>query len=179
MKKITLLFIALAIGIMLLGLAGCGAKQPETAEPPAAVGLANPLTELSKEEFDKSGFGLIPPEGAADVKYFTIATDPMTYQMTFTLNGSGYTVRVQPTGSVDNELPDISGMYYEWENQAFRQVGYNEAFVYWIEGGPGHITWLDKVPGLLYDVSVDTGANADTLASVAATCCPPTQGDVG
>ncbi len=59
MKKITLAFIALLIGILLLGLYGCGKKPAERVSEAGVVGLASPMTELRREDPDKSGFGFI------------------------------------------------------------------------------------------------------------------------
>lgn len=174
MKKNIFVIMALSLAILVIGISGCG-KTAQAAEP---VGMPNPMTELTQEEFEACSFNLTAPEGAEDIKYFSIAGgDNAITQMSFTLDGAKYSIRVQPTNITSGELPDISGMFYEWTHTEEVQVGYNTAHFYCRDGGPGHICWLDVVPGLLYDLSVDTGADRDTMASLAELCCPPVQGN--
>ncbi|MDO4982451.1 MAG: hypothetical protein Q4E35_02720 [Eubacteriales bacterium] len=175
MKK----FITMLTLLMLIfALCGCGAKIKDEAKP---IGMPNPMTEVTAQELlDKQGFTFELPEGAEDVHYFTIDGEQVISQMTFVLDGKKVCCRIMPDGIPENrEVKDISGMYYDWKVTENGKVFYNDAVFRLNEGEQGWVGWYDYVPGLLYNVSMDSGASVEALTLLAETCNHPVQGDVG
>lgn len=84
-------------------------KIPEELEDGRIVGMANPMAEVTEDEFmSKLGIELGTIEGAANVKYFMINNE--LGEMVFTIDNMEYTARVKATP----EFEDISGMYFDW-----------------------------------------------------------------
>ena len=157
------------IAILCLTLCACGKKE----EPVA--GMANPLHEATQESIlETVGISFQVPANAEDVTFWTIDTDPVTAQMKFSFDGDEYCYRVSSTA----EYTDISGMYYEWENEDSCPVQYNEANVYWNDFKEGVILWYDAAPGMMYSLSQNTNATFGTLDTMANALYEPTQGDV-
>ena len=175
MKKI---ISALTVLTLALSLCGCGAKAKDEAQP---VGMPNPLTEVTAQELlEKTGFHFNTPDGAEDIHYFTLEAETLTAQMTFKVDGKKVTVRAIPDGIPENRVVrDISGMYYEWKTVENGPVFYNDATFKLNEGEQGWVGWYDYVPGITYNVSMDSGASVAELTRLAEICCPPVQGDVG
>lgn len=106
-KKIAMIVF---MGILCLGLLGCGKKD----SPAAKDGMENPIKEVKKEELERVGVEMEEPDGAADMNYYIIGDE--TAQITFTLGGHEYIYR----GARTEE--DISGIYEEFEGDS---VSYN------------------------------------------------------
>ena len=49
----------------------------------------------------------------------------------------------------------------------------------WNEDGSGKLVWFDLVPGLLYSLTMDSGASEQALMDMAAQLYEPAQGDAG
>ena len=200
MKKISILLMILSLAL----LCACGGEEannaPATPEPaqvetPADDGIPtepdqqpeeentmipNPVKEVTAQELGElTGVFLTAPEGV-EAAFSVIESEHNIAQMRFVRDGVEVTVRVCSAGIPEGEPEDISGLYYEWENTAEDvAVGYNSAYIHWNEGENGYITWYDFAPGLLYAVSVDSGATADSLTQLAVELYAPVQGEVG
>lgn len=200
MKKFAILLMILVLAL----LCACGGEEannaPATPEPaqvetPADDGIPtepvqqpeeentmipNPVKEVTAQELGElTGVFLTAPEGV-EAAFSVIESEHNIAQMRFVRDGVEVTVRVCSAGIPEGEPEDISGLYYEWENTAEDvAVGYNSAYIHWNEGETGYITWYDFAPGLLYAVSVDSGATADSLTQLAVELYAPVQGEVG
>lgn len=107
----------------------------ETATPEVelegepAVGMANPvLTVGSSFDFTPLGFVLDAPEGATDMSYAII--DDEIAQITFTLDGSTYTLRASELV----ETEDLHGYYGEFGEEAMGSDASGDLFAYTLEG---------------------------------------------
>ena len=177
-KKMKKLFLLLCAVCLMLALAGCGQK---TAEEAQGAELENPVTEVSGQELlTKTGISFCLPEGAENAAYSYIDDgEQVIAQLRFTLDGADCAARAVSTGIPGDVLPDISGLYYEWQHSGTGEVGYNSAQLHWNEGEAGHAAWYDYAPGILYSLSMDSGAGRDALLAIAAESCPPMQGEAG
>lgn len=164
------LYCLLATGVMLL-LSACGG-----AAPAEYASEGNPLRSVTAEQMEAElGVRFSLPEGAQDADYTIISGEQPLAQVTFLLDGATCCCRAQSADIPGEELPDISGMYYTWEERATDLVGYNEALLSWIEGQEGVIRWYDYAPGLLYSVSVSSGAGMAELIALAEEIYVPVQ----
>ena len=147
------------------------------------TGLANPWTEMTKEELEQvSGVPFGVPEGAEALVYRWLASEGLA-EMQFTLDGDEFIARVQPAQLQEGELMNISGMYFDWEHEeeitvngccgtiGLAQTGSED----WVE----LCQWYDLAPGLMYSLSVYTSGDPDglDLTAVAEQVYIPTQGD--
>ena len=92
---------------------------------PAAdkVALANPWKDLSREELEQvSGMSFGVPEGAENIAYRWLENDALA-EMQFTMDGDEYCARAQGAELAEGELMNISGMYFQWENEEDITVG--------------------------------------------------------
>ena len=200
MKKIAVL--ALAV-LMVLVLCACGSKSKTEEEPVA--NMVNPVHECTKEELvQATGIALDAPDGAGDVSYsyIDIAEGHPISQVNFSLDGKKYCYRAQPTeytsisanvaedaSSQDlfaavNDCTNIgaalSGMHFKWECISLIDIAETrDGVVAFNTGKQGFVSWLDVVPGVLYSLSTDNGAEQDLLTDMAELCFVPLQGEVG
>ena len=177
MKKIAIVFMILVLVL----LCGCGGEAPTVSEAEKEnTMIPNPVKAVAAEELGElTGVFLTAPEGV-EAAFSVIEGERSIAQMSFERNGAKVTLRVCSAGIPEGEPEDISGLYYEWGNTAEDvAVGYNSAYLHWNEGETGYITWYDFAPGLLYAVSVDSGATADSLTQLAVELYAPVQGEVG
>ena len=187
MKKAVIFLVVFALAL----LCGCGGEAanhasvaPESVQQPEAEGestmIPNPVKEVSAQELGElTGVFLTAPEGV-EATFRVIDAERSIAQMCFERDGVKVTLRVCAAGIPEGEPEDISGLYYTWENNAGDiPVGYNSACLHWNEGGAGYITWYDFAPGLLFAVSVDSGAAEDILTQLAEELYAPVQGEVG
>ena len=157
MKRILILAMAL--------LMCCGAALAEVN-----VGLANPWVETSAEGLmDLLGLKLGVPEGATDVSWRMMESAQMG-ELSFTWEGLEYTARVAPAEAFE----DISGMYYEWEQQVECTVGRGAGTCYRAQEEGLTIDlclWYDDLTGLMYSLTTsdadldgfDIGAAAEQV----------------
>ena len=151
----------------------------EVGEP---VGIANPWTELSGEDFTRvSGVSFRVPEGAENVIWRWMESESLA-ELQFTLDGADFCARAQPAALRDGELMDISGIYYYWESEEKITVAHCSGILSgaradasdWVE----RCLWYDAAPGLMYSLSAVT-ENPDglDLAAVAEQIYIPLQGN--
>jgi len=126
----------------------------------------------------------VAPDGAENILYYTVsvegsAGEPLKAAGTsFRLDGLRYDYRTSSTGMF--EVQDLSGMTEDaYENQGQAELGWCTADLYWNDGGTGKILWLDFAPGLLYSLSMESGASEEALLDMAEVLYAPVQGDVG
>lgn len=125
-----------------------------------SAGLANPWVDMTEDElWQTAGVKLNLPEGADATAYRWLEAEKMA-EMQFTLDGDEYCARVKPAALEHGQVENISGIYYQWENEEAIEVA----------GRPGTLgiaqtgsedwvelcLWYDLVPGLMYSLSVST-----------------------
>ena len=153
--KIFCLLLALAL------LAGCGRTAAPTNE--SAAGLPNPQKESSESEIlTRFGTVMSLPQGGLVDDYFIIEGENSVAEMRFSLKDSNYVARFMPAA----EYEDISGMHYEWQHTETANDLYNTTLRY-NDGAEGVIDLYDANLGLVCSLSTDSGADPDTLRSVA------------
>lgn len=153
------------------------APAPEETPAPAAVILPNPVHETDEAGLlGATGLTLPTPEGAENVRrsYIDMAGEAPIAQLDFTLDGKAATLRAQANGAV--RPADISGLYYDWTENGTAQVGSRDAELH-TNGAAGYIAWADAAPGILYNLSMTEGADAETLTALANAAFFPLQGD--
>ncbi|MDO4960502.1 MAG: hypothetical protein Q4E57_01405 [Eubacteriales bacterium] len=200
MKKAILICL---MAVSVISLCACGQKKAAEETTAAAAGMANPnlygVTEETLLEYTGLSFNM--PQGAENVSYNVIAyeSESPIAEMNFTLDGNSAYIRAKSTGLLPDDLPDItasaqdliaaakekpefdiSGLYYDWTGAKVTTVDYNDAFLYlYDKENTGFIAWLDVVPGILYNLGMTEGADADKLESLATAAYLPMQGEVG
>ena len=129
-------------------------------EAAPAVGLANPWTDLTAEELrEKTGIVFGVPKGAENVIYRYLAAENLA-EMQFTLGQDEFSARIQPAALKEDELINISGMYFAWENEEKVTVAgfpgmHGEAKTgssEWVQ----LCLWADAAGGRMYALSVYT-----------------------
>ena len=153
-KMIKYVLVLVAIALMLVG---CG---KETAK----VQVVNPIQTLSKEEIaEKTGILLAIPEESEDVVCSLISGGNVSLaQAKFTINGMQVTLRAQATDQ--EEILDISGLYYEWTETTNVLLDTVEAQVN-VKGDIGYIAWVNA--GVAYNLSMTQVANTEILIELA------------
>lgn len=122
----------------------------------------------------------VAPDGAEQVVYDVLTLDELTVgETTFVLDGISYTYRTAATPEITADFADISGLTNPYPVDESAAVSYCDARLSYEAGGSGKIVWFDPVPGLLYSLSMDSGASADALVGIAEQLFSPAQGNVG
>ncbi|MBQ0065124.1 MAG: hypothetical protein KBT48_05125 [Firmicutes bacterium] len=186
---------AFMAGLLACGMVGCAsqpAQQEEVQEEGTAhAGMANPnVYDVSEDEMtQKTGISLPMPKEASDVKYNIIGEteEHPIAEVEFTLNGKKMYLRAQstqllpanPSASQEElEKYNISGLNYEWDTTQQEKVKYCEGFIFVnTKEGAGYIMWEDVVPGILYNLGMEKGADAQTLIETANQVFVSAQGD--
>lgn len=122
----------------------------------------------------------VAPTGAEQILYNVLLLDDLTVgETTFMMDGITYTYRTAATMEISDDFADISGLSDTFTHAVDAALSYCSARIAYNDGGAGKIVWFDPVPGLLYSVSMDSGASEDALTSMAYQLFSPAQGDVG
>ena len=148
------------------------------------------LLTTARQIMNRLGYDMdVAPASAKNVMYITFTLDPgdgteslETAETSFTVDGIRYAYRTAGTGQP--VLQDISGVQNgaqnrDYENHSSVEIGWCAAEAFWTEGGAGKLIWLDLAPGLVYSLTMDTGASEKALTEMAQTLYTPAQGDVG
>ena len=145
--------------------------------PEPMADMPNPWKDLTAEELQQEAgivFGI--PEGAESIVTRYLPGEKLA-EMQFTLDGDEYCARVQPFVPEGDVLPEISGMYFAWENEEAvtvrgcrgtigqAQCGSED----WVE----RCLWYDEAAGLAYALSVSTTDldGLDLTAVAEQVCC--------
>ena len=151
--------ICLVCIILLVCFTAC-AKNEESAETPGGMmGVANPMQAFSVKEFEtETGFAVdMPADDFADLAVFKYNFEQPLYQFGFIYtDGNEYTFRIQKT----EDMADISGMYFEWEQQG----EYADCTVSTMVAGQGICLWYDGE--YTYCISMDANAEETVLVSM-------------
>lgn len=176
MKKAFSLLLALSL---CLGLCACSQKEESapTEEPVAeepAVGLPNPMREVTPAELlEEMGLELGYMSEYDNAHFFIYNTEPPIAEVQFGYQGRDYRYRVA-TPALET---DISGLHFTTVETTDAPVGYNNAKLR--KGDCGcDISWYDIVPGVMYSLSCSDAAAAEGLTDFAVLLYHPTQGEV-
>ena len=118
----------------------------------------NPWETVTAEQLQKSiGVPFSLPEGAESVIYRWYDADK-TAEVQFFLNGGDYCFRMQPVALDQGQMTDISGMYFNWENEMSVTIGWCSGILSQIRTETGdqvqRCMWYDSTTGVMYSLSV-------------------------
>ena len=118
----------------------------------------------------------VAPEGAENITYNAFRLDGLTVaETTFQINGIRYSYRMAATMELLEDFKDISGLDGSFDQIAAGEVFWCRAKVNFNEGGQGKVIWFDLVPGILYSLSMDSGASQEALLDMANELFVPAQ----
>lgn len=118
------------------------------------------------------------PSGAQNISYNVCQVAELTAgETTFTLGGIGYSFRMASSPDTFGSFPDISGLENSFSVRLEDSVVWCPAVLSYNEGKDGKIIWFDVVPGIVYSLSMDSGASRTALMSAALALFEPAQGD--
>ncbi|MCD8141770.1 MAG: hypothetical protein LUD83_00590 [Clostridiales bacterium] len=118
------------------------------------------------------------PEEAENVTIRVLELDGLTVAETaFVYDGIQYAYRTAAAASLD--LIDISGQEGDYTSEEAVMVSYCEGQLSLTADGAGKLLWMDVVPGLVFSLSAESNASADTLTALANQLFVPMQGDIG
>lgn len=140
-----------------------------------AVKMVNPMKEVTAEEMiHATGIVLAAPEGAEDIRCFTITVgDAVIAQMDFTLDGKAYTYRA--TGA-ELDITALSGVYFGKAEETEIHVSYTQGKLC-TEGSTAVLFWDDRVPGFRYSLSCSECEDPAVLQEIAEATFHPMQGE--
>lgn len=118
----------------------------------------------------------VAPEHAQNITYNAFLVDGLTVaETTFQINGITYAYRMAATVELLEDFADISDLSGPFAQIAAGEVYWCRAKLHFNDGGQGKILWFDVVPGILYSLSMDSGASADALQDMANGLFEPAQ----
>lgn len=142
----------------------------------AAIG--NPWEEVTAEQLkETAGIAFGVPEGATDVVYRYMKGEGLA-EMQFMLDEDEYCARILPAKLEADQQMNISGMYYEWENEEAIAIGNCAGTIGIAKTGSEDwaelCQWYDAEKGMMYSLSVfTTDPDGLDLTAVAQTVYNP------
>ena len=121
----------------------------------------------------------VAPADAQAITYNAFLLDGMTVaETTFRLGDITYAYRMAATMELREDFADISGMDGPFAENTDSQVLWCSAKLGFDLGGRGKVVWFDVVPGILYSLSMDTGASEEALLEMATELFIPAQDEI-
>ena len=118
----------------------------------------------------------VAPQNAENITYNAFLVDGLTVaETTFQIDGITYAYRMASTMELLENFADISGLDGSFEQIAAGEVFWCRAKLSYHDGGQGKILWFDLVPGILYSMSMDSGASEEALLEMANSLFEPAQ----
>ena len=118
----------------------------------------------------------VAPESAENITYNAFRMDGMTVaETTFQVNGITYAYRMAGTFDLLENFADISGMDGPFDEITAGRVYWCKAKICCNDGEQGKILWFDLAPGILYSMSLDSGASEEALLDMACNLFEPAQ----
>ena len=118
----------------------------------------------------------VAPENAERITYNAFRLDGLTVaETTFRIDGVTYAYRMAATIELLEDFEDISSLEGPFDQITAGEVFWCRAKLSFNEGGQGKILWFDLVPGILYSMSMDTGASEEALLDMANSLFKPAQ----
>lgn len=187
-KRIT--YLALMICIM-ISICACSKKE-NNGSGEAPVGMANPVHETDEQGLlENTGFDIKLPEMASNIsyKYIDGVDGDKLAEVDFEWDGHSYYYRIKYTDLIrlsddsenkdaDYSKSDISGLYYEWDEQSNVKISYCDGvFLGNTAENVSVLMWIDIVPGVLYNLCSTDMSDASVLAEVANSIFVSVQGE--
>ena len=145
-----------------------------------AVSYANPWENMTAEQLEEvSGLSFGVPDGAENVIYRYMESDGLA-EMQFTMGSDEFCARIQPAELEEGQIMNISGMYFDWDNEQDIKVGQCSGTLGQAQTGSEDwvelCLWYDAEKKLQYSLSVST-TELDGLDLIwfAEQICPPKQ----
>lgn len=118
----------------------------------------------------------VAPDNAENITYNAFRLDGLTVaETTFQIDGITYAYRMAGTSELLENFADISGLEDSFHQIAAGEVLWCRAKLSFDEGGQGKILWFDLVPGILYSMTMDSGASEEALLAMANSLFVPAQ----
>ena len=118
----------------------------------------------------------VAPEYAENITYNAFRMDGLTVaETTFQIDGISYAYRMAGTRELVENFADISGLEDSFDHVAAGDIYWCRAKISFNDGGQGKILWFDLVPGILYSMTMDTGASEEALLEMANSLFVPAQ----
>ena len=118
----------------------------------------------------------VAPDDAENITYNAFLLDDLTVaETTFRIGGTTYAYRMAATLEIREDFADISGLTDSFENQKTSEVFWCSAKLAYNDDGQGKIIWFDLVPGILYSLTMDSGASEEALLDMANSLFVPAQ----
>lgn len=118
----------------------------------------------------------VVPDHAENITYNAFRLDGLTVaETTFQIDGITYAYRMAGTTELLENFTDISGLDDSFSEIAAGEVLWCRAKLNFNEGGQGKILWFDLVPGILYSMTMDSGASEESLLDMANSLFVPAQ----
>ena len=118
----------------------------------------------------------VAPENAENITYDAFLVNGLTVaETTFQINGVTYAYRMAGTMALLENFADISGLEGSFQRIAAGEVYWCKAKISYNDIGQGKILWFDLVPGILYSMSMDSGATEEALLEMANSLFQPAQ----
>ena len=111
--------------------------------------IVNPWLDLTAEQLEEvSGLRFGVPEGAEDIIYRYLPEEGLA-TMQFTREKEEYCIRGQKRAlsAADRELIDISGMYFDWDDE--EEIGFGNCYGVFGRAQTGTENWVERI--LWYD----------------------------
>ena len=110
----------------------------------------------------------VAPEYAENITYNAFLLDGLTVaETTFRIDGITYAYRMAGTVELLDDFTDISDLNTSFGHTSAGEVFWCTAKVSFDAGGQGKVLWFDLVPGILYSLSMDSGASEEALLDMA------------
>ena len=118
----------------------------------------------------------VAPDNAENITYNAFRMDGLTVaETTFQIDGITYAYRMAGTSELLENITDISGLDGSFDHIAAADIYWCRAKVIFDDGGQGKVLWFDLVPGILYSVTMDSGASEEALLDMAISLFEPAQ----
>ena len=120
--------------------------------------MANPWEVMTAEELQNTiGIMFHAPKDAEQTAYRWFAAASLA-EMQFIMKGGDYTFRAQPVALDVGEMPDISGLYFTWENQEPETVAGFNGLIGQAKTETGdtveRVLWYDNTTGTMHSLAV-------------------------
>ena len=121
----------------------------------------------------------VAPADARNITYNAFLLDGLTVaETTFELDGITYAYRMAATMELGEDFADISGIDSPFAESIEGRVLWCRAKLRFDRGGRGKVVWFDVVPGILYSLSMDAGADEAALLDLATELFVPAQEEI-
>ena len=118
----------------------------------------------------------VAPKAAENITYNAFLLNGLTVaETTFQIGDVTYAYRMAGTMELLDNFEDISGQEGTYQQIAAGKVFWCRAKLSFNADGQGKILWFDLAPGILYSLTMDSGATEEALLDMANSLFEPTQ----